>query len=462
MTSSLTTPRTLDGPPEPRMVCDPPGPRSRALLDDLRASLYPGTANGLAPFVAERKCGYVIEDVDGNVIFDLASASASVPLGAGREDIIGPAVEALRRYGNEDSHAVASTLMAPLAERLLDLAPGMDRVDIALNGTEAVETAVKLLRRSTGRPVVIGFMGGYHGESTTTATLGAEHHDIARGMRGLGGGVVHVPYPHPYRSPLAPARSGGSGDPTVDYIADHLLFHVLDPREVAGVVIEPLAGSGGVLEPPATFWPALRALCNRHGWLLCLDEVKTGIGRTGTLLAAERIGVPADLICLGKALGGGVMPIGALLGTERAMGGYDDVPTGSTWAWLPGACAAALAVLDAIVRDDVLAHVRALETAAIAALAPLADRHVAVGDVRVRGAFIALELVRDRATRERDAELQDAVAAGALRRGVFGDSSTTSLNLQPSLLMPIPALERALALVGEALEEALTARDSTR
>jgi 4-aminobutyrate aminotransferase-like enzyme len=362
----------------------------------------------------------------------------------------------MRRYGNEDSHAIASTLMAPLAERLLALAPGMDRVDIALNGTEAIEIAIKLMRRATGRSVVIGFMGGYHGESTAAASLGAEHHEISGGMRGLGGGFVHVPHPHPYRSPLAAPRDGGSGDATVDFIADQLLFHAVDPREVAGVVIEPLAGSGGVLEPPAAFWPALRALCDRHGWLLCLDEVKTGIGRTGTLLASERLGVAADLICLGKALGGGVMPIGAVLGTERAAGAFADVPTGSTWSWLPGACAAALATLDLIEREDVLANVRALEAVASDGLGRLAERHPAVvGDVRVRGCFAALELVRDRRTRERDPELQDAVAAGALRRGVFGDSSTTSLNLQPSLLMPAAALDVALALVGEALDEAV-------
>ncbi|HST42899.1 MAG TPA: aminotransferase class III-fold pyridoxal phosphate-dependent enzyme [Conexibacter sp.] len=447
----------LDGPAAPSMVCEPPGPRSRELLARTRAALYPGTGEGLAPFVAERKRGYTIEDVDGNVIFDLASASASVPLGAARPELLEPAFEAMRRYGNEDSHAVASTLMAPLAERLLALAPGMERVDIALNGTEAVEIAIKFMRRATGRSVVIGFMGGYHGESTATASLGAEHHEISGGMRGLGGGFVHVPYPHGYRSPFAPPRAGGSGDATVDFIADHLLFHAVDPREVAGVVIEPLAGSGGVLEPPAAFWPALRALCDRHGWLLCLDEVKTGIGRTGTLLASERIGIEADLICLGKALGGGVMPIGAVLGSERAAGSFADVPTGSTWAWLPGACAAALATLDLIESEAALANVRALEMVALDVLEPLRERHAAVGDVRVRGCFAALELVRDRATRERDGELQEAVAAGALRRGVFGDSSTTSLNLQPSLLMPPAALRTALELVGDALDAAVAA-----
>lgn len=443
----------------PHLLTELPGPRSRELLAEISGLFYPGLSAGLAPFVADRKEGWTIIDVDGNRIADLASASASVPLGAGRRELLEPAIEALRRYGNEDSHAVASTLMAPLARRLLALSPpGITRVDLALNGTEAVETAVKMMRRATGRPLIIGFYGSYHGETTTTATLGAEHHEISHGMRAMAGGFLHVPYPHPYRSPFGPPRPGGSGDATVDFIVDQLLFHAVDAGEVAGVVIEPLAGSGGVLEPPPAFWPALRALCDRHGWLLCVDEVKTGIGRTGTMLAIETSGIAPDLICLGKALGGGVMPIGALLGSERALGSFDDVPTGSTWAWLPAACAAALAVLDAFERDGVLAHVRSLEEVQRRVLCPLADRHEEVGQVRVRGCFSAIELVRDRASRERDPELQEAFALALMRRGVFADSSTTSLNIQPSLAMPAADLERVLGLVVQALEEVVLGR----
>jgi 4-aminobutyrate aminotransferase-like enzyme len=264
-----------------------------------------------------------------------------------------------------------------------------------------------------------------------------------------------VPYPHPYRSPFAPPRAGGSGDATVDYLRDHVLFHAVDPREVAGVVIEPVAGSGGVLEPSGAFWTALRSLCDEFGWLLCLDEVKTGFGRTGSLFAAERFGVQPDLMCLGKALGGGVMPIGALLGSERALGGFDDLSTGSTWSWLPGSCAAALATLDAFEDGTVLANVRALEEVARDVLGGLPTRLDRVGDVRVVGGFIAIELVADPVTRERAPELQETLAYACLARGVLGDSSTTSLNLQPSLVMPPEDLRRVLALVVDAVEEVL-------
>jgi 4-aminobutyrate aminotransferase-like enzyme len=260
-----------------------------------------------------------------------------------------------------------------------------------------------------------------------------------------------VPYPHAYRSPFGEPRPGGTGDATVDYIRDHVLFHAVDPRDVAGVIIEPVAGSGGVLVPPDSFWPALTDLCREHGWLLCADEVKTGFGRTGTLFAVEQCGVEPDLMCLGKGMGGGVMPIGALLGSERAMGGFDDVPTGSTWAWLPAACAAALATLDVFEREPVLENVRALDARARETLAGLPERHQAVGDVRIKGCFMAVEFVHDRVTKERAPDVQEAVAMECLRRGLLADSSTTSYNIQPSLVMPVEVLDQAVAILDEAI-----------
>jgi 4-aminobutyrate aminotransferase-like enzyme len=436
----------------PDVVVPPPGPRSREILSRQESVLYPGLAQELAPFVVDRKLGYAVEDVDGNVFLDMASASGSVPLGAGREDLLRPAIDAMRRYGNEDSHALPSEFMLPLAERLLSVTPSsLSRVDIALNGTEAVEIALKFMRRATGRQIVIGFFGQYHGESTTTATLGAERRDISKGLRQLSPGFLHVPYPNAYRSPFGEPRPGGTGDTTVDYLRDHVLFHAIDPEEVAGVIIEPVVGSGGTLVPSEAFWRALQDLCREFGWLLCADEVKSGFGRTGTMFAVEHWNVEPDLMCLGKAMGGGVMPIGAVLGSERAMGGFDDVPTGSTWAWLPGSCAAALATLDAFERDDVLDNVKAIEAAACDGLGALKEKHDVIGDVRVKGAYLSVEFVKDRETKERAPELQDAVARACLERGLIADSSTTSYNIQPSLITPPEVIRRAVEILDDAI-----------
>lgn len=443
----------MDPGDAPRIIVEPPGPKSAELLARGERSLYPGLSHDLAPLVAASKSGYTVTDVDGNVFLDCASASASVPLGACRDDLIEAAVAGIRQLGNEDSHGLASPGMFDLAERLLALAPGeISRVDIALNGTEAVETAVRMMRRATGRPVILGFLGGYHGESTVTATLGAEIGEISAVERAIVPGFVHAPYPNPYRPAVAPARPGGSGDATVDFIRDQLLFHLVEPERVAGVVIEPVLGSGGCIAPPASFWTALTELCHEHDWLLCVDEVKSGYGRSGTMLAVERWGVEPDLICLGKAMGGGVMPIGAVLGTERAMGGYDDLSTGSTWSWLPGAVSAAMATLDAYEREDVLGNVAELQAVAERRLGEIKASCERVGDVRAVGCFQAIEFVTDRETRERDLDLQDAVAREMCRRGVLADSSTTSLNIQPSLLMPAAALETAYDIIAASVE----------
>jgi 4-aminobutyrate aminotransferase-like enzyme len=437
----------------PRIVATPPGPRTREILERQRSVLYRGLADEVGPFVICRKSGDEIEDVDGNVYLDFISGMASVPLGAAHAGITEAAVAALRRYGNEDAHYYSHELMLPLAERLVAMAPGaLSRVDIALNGTEAVETCVRFMRRATGRPIVIGFMGGYHGEAGTAGAIGAETSDLSFGYRALMPGFVHVPYPNPYRTPFA-ERAGGTGDGTVDYLRDHVLHHAVDPREVAGFVIEPVMGSGGCVAPPASFWPALAELCREFDLLLCVDEVKTGFGRTGAMFAVERFGVEPDLMALGKSMGGGVMPIGAVLGTERAMD-FDDVSTGSTWSWLPASCAAALATLDVFEREPVLENVRALEAAGLARLEAMRTRHPCIGDVRAVGCFMAIEFVKDRETKERDLELQERVAWGAIRRGVLADPSTTSLNIQPSLVTTIEVLEHGLDLIDDAIAEA--------
>jgi 4-aminobutyrate aminotransferase-like enzyme len=438
----------------PHIVSPPPGPRTREILERQKEVLYRGLAEEVGPFVINRKSGYHVEDIDGNVYLDCVSAMASVPLGAGRDDIAEAAVEALRRYGNEDTHYFSHEYVLPLAERLVAIAPGnLSRVDIALNGTEAVETAIRFMRRATGRPIVIGFMGGYHGEAGTAGAVGAEESDQSFGYRALMPGFVHVPYPNPYRTPFV-ARPGGSGDGTVDYIRDHLLHHAVDPREVAGVLLEPVMGSGGCVAPPEAFWTALRELCDEFGFLLAVDEVKTGFGRTGHMFAVQRWGVEPDLMALGKSMGGGVMPIGAVLGTDTAMD-FDDVSTGSTWSWLPAACAAALETLDVFEREPVLENVRELEAAAIDGLRAFLGRYQAVGDVRAIGCFQAIEFVRDRTTKERDLDLQARVAWGCIQRGLLVDPSTTSLNIQPSLTMPVDVMDTVLRILDEAIAEAV-------
>ncbi len=444
--------------PIPDIRVAPPGPRSKELLARLTAVAYPGQEYDSNPFVAVRKRGDTIEDIDGNLYLDMASGWGSTPLGACPPGVIEAVQVATRDFGVEDSHHLSSTPMLPLAEKLIEMAPeGLTRVDIALSGTEAVEIAVKLMRWATGRPLVLGFFGQYHGESPGVATLGAELADIGRRIREITPGFVHAPYPNSYRNPFGPPRAGGTGDATVDYLRDYLLFHAVDPTDVAGVVIEPVVGEGGVLIPPDSFWPALVALCDEHGWLLCADEVESGFGRTGKMFAVEHWGVTPDLLCLAKAFSGGGLPIGAVLGTEAVMGTFSDAETGSTWSWLPAACAGALAGIEAFETGRVLDNVARLEDVARRVLGPLPDRFEVVGDVRIIGTYIAIEFVGDRQTKRRVPAFQRAVEQECVRRGVVLITHNASLRVLPALTMDPDLFRKGLQIVVESIEAVLAA-----
>lgn len=442
----------------PQVSTELPGPKSQAYFDRMdKVAAAPLQDHDEVPFVEARKIGHLIEDVDGNLFSDLVSAWGASPYGTPPPGVTEAVVDAQRRYGMEITDYVQNDLAIELAEKLVGIAPpGISRVTVSLSGTLAVEAGVKLARESTGRPMILVFHGQYHGEVTyLTASVSTDLAEVNSSNSAYVGGLVFAPYPQQFRAPFH--RGAGPYDDTLymDFIEEWLLVHQVEPQQIAGVLIEPVLGSGGVVVPPDTFWPALTALCDEHGWLLCLDEVKTGFGRTGAMFAADLWGLRPDLMCLGKAMGGGVMPIGAVLGTERALGGYDDLSTGSTWSWLPASCAASLAYLDLLEREDVLGNVRALHEVAAHRLTPLVGTMAEVGDVRVQGAFVAVELVHDPITKERAPDLQERVARGCLRRGVLVDSSTTSLNIQPSLTMAPAAYDEALGRVVAAIEEAL-------
>ncbi len=438
----------------PDIKFPPPGPRSKELLERHEKVFFRGLTAVQDPFVMARKWGHAIEDVDGNVYLNFAIGSGSMPLGPDYPAVLDPTLEALARFGNECTHHVCTEPVIGLAEKLIEIAPpGIARVDFALNGTEAVEAAMKFMRRATGRPLILGFFGQYHGETTATVGLGAQLADISKGQRQLNPGFVHVPYPNPYRTPFGPPRPGGSGDATVDFIRDHVLFHLVHPDEVAGVVIEPIIGAGGILTPPDSFWPALQELCREHGWLLCADEVKSGMGRTGTMFAVEHWGVEPDLICLGKALGGGVMPMGAVLGTERAMGTFDDVTTGSTWSWIPAGCVAAIHAIDEYQR--LLPRIRQLGELAERTIGTLGERHDVVGDVRIQGTYQAIEFVRDRETKDLAPRFQRVFEHEVVKRGVIGQAGENTFKLLPPYITPFEDYERGAELIEEAIVAAL-------
>jgi len=275
-----------------------------------------------------------------------------------------------------------------------------------------------------------------------TAGASSDLSNVSSGRTQYAAGVVMVPYPNRFRSPFR--RGPGPFDEceVLDYL-DYLLVQQVHPGQVAGVLVEPVLGEGGIHAPSQGFWDRLGALCQRWGWLLCLDEVQTCMGRCGAMFAMQRWqDIDPDLLLLGKAFAAGGQPIAAILGTDRVMADT-ELHLGSTYGFAPAACAGALAGIGLIEAGGVLENTRALERIFLDILSPLQDEVEQVGDVRAVGAMAAVEFVRSQACITPAPAFQFAVHQECLRRGVLGISQRGKwhLRLQPALTMP-PALFR--------------------
>ena len=427
----------------PRIVTPPPGPKARAVVardEEWTSACYIKEY----PLAVERGRGAMVEDVDGNRYLDFMAGIAVTATGHSHPAV----VQAIKDAADRFLHICGSDFyyegMSALCERLARLAPGPSRKRVFLtnSGTEAVEGAIKLVRNSTRRPALIAFEGAFHGRSYGAMSLTASKSRQRGGFAPLVPEVYHVPYPAPY-------RDGGDALARTMGALDGLLTRRLDPRDVAGVFVEPIQGEGGYVLPPAGFLRALRELCDQHGILLVFDEVQCGIGRTGRMFACEYEGVEPDVLLTAKGLGSG-MPIGAIVSREDVTR-WERGAHGSTFGGNPVCCAAALATLD-LVEGGLAANAERMGTRLLAGLRALAERHESVGDVRGLGLMIGIELVASRATREPAPDLVHALVQRAFERGllVLGAGKST-LRLAPPLVIDEYDVDTALAMLDECL-----------
>jgi 4-aminobutyrate aminotransferase-like enzyme len=338
-----------------------PGPRSTELLSVFDARHIGVHDHTDVPFVMSAQRAWLIEDVDGNTFADHVSAWGSTPL-RGTNRVVERVIEAERSIGLQNTAYTISEPVVRLLERLAQIAPpGLDRVAYSLSGTLAVEGGIKLAREATGRPMILAFLGQYHGESTyLTAGTSTDLSEVSTQHSHFVPGLVFIPYPNRYRSPLRRGAGPFDDTHTLDYLEDWVLVHQVEPEQIAGVLIEPVLGEGGIVVPSRGFWDRLHAMCAKWGWKLILDEVQTGMGRCGTMFAAERYDIRPDLVLLGKGFSGGGQPIGAILGTEEVMG-RSILHLGGTFAWTPPSAAGALENIETILEDGILDNVLELE-----------------------------------------------------------------------------------------------------
>ncbi len=387
-----------------------PGPRSREVLARLEASVSSALAITF-PIVADSARGATLTDIDGNVFVDFTGGVGCLNVGHAHPQVVAAAQEQLERFAHTDFTVVPYEIYATLAERLTALAPfgGPAKAAFFNAGSEAVENAVKFARLATGRQAVIAFEGAFHGRTLLSLTMTSKTHPYKQGLGPFAPEVYRVPYPNAYRGPS-----------TAEALAAlRRAFSTLVAAEaVAAIVVEPVQGEGGFIPAPVEFLQGLRAICDEHGILLVADEVQSGFGRTGRFFAIEHSGVEPDLITVAKSIAMG-LPLSGVLGKAAVMDAAHEGAVGGTFVGNPVAIAAALAVLDVIDEEGLVARSNELGATIRARMEAWQRRWPQIGDVRGLGAMLAIELVGDPATKEPDGALASRVVDAALARGLL-------------------------------------------
>jgi 4-aminobutyrate aminotransferase len=343
--------------------------------------------------------------------------------------------------------------VARLAQVLAQRMPaGLDSVFLSNSGTEAVEGALKLARRATGRQAIVCFSGAFHGRTFGSLSVTTSNPNFQAGHGPLLPAVHVVPFPSAYRD-----FAGDEEAATDASLAalDRLLTEEAAPTDVAAVLIEPVLGEGGFVPAPVEFLRRLRALCDEHGILLICDEIQSGYGRTGRMWAFEHAGIVPDVVCLAKAMANG-LPLGAVVARRELHERWGLGAHGSTFGGNPVCCAAAVAVLETIEREGLVANAAARGDELRAGLQKLADRDERIGDVRGPGMMIGVEFVKDRSTREPDGDLGNAVIARCADAGLLLITCGVAHNIVrwiPPLDVTSEEIDEGLRIFAEVLAE---------
>jgi len=420
----------------PKIITELPGPSARAVIARDEQYSSPSLTR-VYPLVVARGDGAVLEDVDGNRFLDFNAGIAVNAAGHNHPTVTAAvqaqAAECLHYCSSDFYHPV----YADLCERLAASVPMEPaRVFLANSGTEAVEGALKLARHHTGRPNVIAFYGAFHGRSLGSLSLTASKAKYRSGFGIVTPGSYHAPY-------AFDAVAGGPGAELTgaDYIEQVLFQRSTEPGDVAAIFVEPIQGEGGYIVPPAGWLADLRELCDRHGILLVIDEVQSGVGRTGKMWACEHDGVVPDILTAGKGLASG-LPLSALIARADLMQ-WAPGKHGSTFGGNPVACAAAIATLD-LVESELADNATAVGEHLLDALNQLAGTQPAITQVRGRGLMIGIELTSP--------ELAADVEAACFERGLLVlTCGLRAVRMAPPLVITVEQADAAVAIFADAV-----------
>jgi 4-aminobutyrate aminotransferase len=425
-----------------------PGPKAREIIARDRARVSTSYTRDY-PLVIAKGSGAVVEDVDGNVFLDCTAGIAVASTGHSHPDVVNAITEQAQKFLHMSGTDFYYELQARLGEEVADIAPmaGPHRSFFSNSGTEANEAALKLAKFATGRYNVIAFFGAFHGRSMGSLSLTASKVRQRQGFGPLVPGVYHAPYPDTYRSGLSPEATV---DRCIDFIEGQLFVHLVAPDEVAAIVVEPIQGEGGYIVPPDSFLERLRTIATQHGMQLIVDEVQSGMGRTGKMFAIEHAGVAPDIVTVAKGIASG-LPLGVTTAPSTVMGAWPPGSHASTFGGNPVSCAAALATIR-LLRETLVKNAEVVGSYLIDGVRALMDKHPLIGDVRGRGLMVGIELVRDRKTKERATTERDALVQACFKRGllVLG-AGRNAIRLSPPLVLTKQEADIALRIFDEAL-----------
>lgn len=406
----------------------------------------PRAVSPLAPFIISEGHGAVVKDLEGNSYLDFTGGWGCLIVGYSHPKVVRAIQEQAQRFTHTDCSVIMYDVYIELAERLAKLAPGPSpkKVIFFNSGAEAVENAVKISRSYTRRKAVVVFEGAFHGRTYMALTMTHKAKPYKEGFAPFCSDVYRMPFPNPYRNPMDFGRW------------EKQLLSLVNPDEIACIVFEPVQGEGGFVVPQEGFVQFLREFTYKHGIVLVADEIQTGIGRTGKFYAYEHYGIEPDLITLAKSIAGG-MPLSAVVGVQKVIDAPGDSAIGGTYVGNPVACAAALAVLDIVEEERLLDRAVELGQYMRERFEQMKQKYEIVGDVRGLGAMMAVELVKDRATKEPApdetlAVIKECLANGVIiaKAGLYGNVIRMLIPLvikEDELKRGFDVIERAIAKV---------------
>jgi 4-aminobutyrate aminotransferase/(S)-3-amino-2-methylpropionate transaminase len=420
-----------------------PGPRSAALAARRKRAVLNGVAT-LHPIFVERASGATVTDVDGNTFIDFTGGIGVMNAGHADPAVTRAIAEQAARFTHVCFQVMGYDSYVEVAEVLARITPGSfeKRALLVSTGAEAVENAVKIARGATKRSAVLCFEHGFHGRTLLALTLTGKAAPYKPGFGPFAPEIYRLPFPYTYR---------GQG---IDGPIEQALKTVVSPTDLAAIIIEPVLGEGGFVVPPPAFLHELRALADAHGIVLIIDEVQSGFGRTGKMFAIEHVGIEPDLMTLAKSMGAGT-PLAAVVGRASLMDTIQPGGVGGTYGGNPVACAAALEAIRIIEGLVTSGRAAALGARLRARLDQLATAHPIIGDVRGVGAMQAIELVRDRATKEPASSETSAIVGAARGKGLLLFPAGTYGNVI-RFLMPLVATDAELDEGLEVLNSAIT------